>query len=441
MFKLKELWGEFRFHLGLPPLEGGVFIGRVKGHLLAKEYLTDAELNHHVHIVGASGFGKTVLLTKILKDRVHRGQGCLWLDMKGDRGAIEEMTQFVKEIGREKDLRVFSISHPELSGYYNLVSEGNATEIRDKIISSMNWSEEYYKSQTMSYLLKLLTAFVWLRDNKSFSFDLHTIYEGTTSEDFIATLIAQVPNDNIAIRKLLEDCYQYLTAKAVSNLSGFNAQLESLILSDFGEFLKERSEGIRLFKAVKENYIVFIFLDSRRYGESARAIAKMLIKDLIATSARIDAEVPKSKRNPFVCFIDEFADIADESFTAFPDRARSSKMSLVLSHQDLSDLKRISEEFYSRMTANMATLYAFLQSVPGSADEISKRAGTKTVWKETYKAESFWFFSKRTGDRSLREVEEFRVHPNVVKSLRVGECVVVKKYPYARAHVGRVDEK
>ena len=38
-----------------------------------------------------------------------------------------------------------------------------------------------------------------------------------------------------------------------------------------------------------------------------------------------------------------------------------------------------------------------------------------------------------TGKRSSREVEEFNVHPNTIKSLSVGDCVVVKKYPEAGA--------
>lgn len=43
-----------------------------------------------------------------------------------------------------------------------------------------------------------------------------------------------------------------------------------------------------------------------------------------------------------------------------------------------------------------------------------------------------------TGDASLREVEEYNIHPNTIRSLGVGECVVVKKYPYSRSHLIKV---
>jgi type IV secretory pathway TraG/TraD family ATPase VirD4 len=439
---IKEMiYNLFKMVFGIPS-EPFVKLGRIRDSIFRSEYLTDSELNHHVHVVGASGFGKTVLLTKIMKDRIKRGHGCLWLDLKGDREAINDMIAFAEKLGRNDDVQIFSISHPDITGSYNLISEGNATEIRDKIVGSFTWTEEYYRWQAMSYLLKVLSALVYLRETQNKKFDLQSVYEATTSSDYLESLLKQIPQTEVKIKLLIEDCYQYLNRKeTVGNLGGLRAQLESLLLADFGKYLSETKDGINFFNAVNSQKLVFIFLDSRRYGESAKAIAKMLVKDLIATSARIDAEVPKSERKLFVSFIDEFADIADESFTAFPDRARSSRMPLLLSHQDLADLKRISEEFYSRMTANMSTLYAFLQSVPESADAIASRAGTKTVWKETNRAQRFWFFTVKTGDKSLREVEEFNVHPNVIKSLRVGECVVVKKYPHSRSYVLLVDEK
>jgi type IV secretory pathway TraG/TraD family ATPase VirD4 len=442
MHKFKNLILSLKNNLGLFKKENSLRIGKIQGSLFGVERLTDSELNHHVHIIGASGFGKTVLLTKILKDQISRGRGALWLDMKGDMETTNEMISLIERLGRKDDLKVFSLNPHKLRSNYNLLSIGNSTELRDRIIGSLNWSEEFYKNQSMSYLLKLLTGLVWLRDQKGEYIDLAKVYQGTTNPDFIFSLIEKIPNSELKIKTLLEECYQFISKKeSLHNLSGLNSQLESLLLSDFGKDLNESKDSISLFKAVQESKIIFIFLDTRRYSESAKILARMFIKDLISTSAKIDSEIPKGKRNPFVCFIDEFSDIAQEDFTAFPDRARSSKMSLVLSHQELSDLKKVSETFANRLTANMATLYAFLQSNSDSAEAISKRAGTKTVWKETIKAKKFGFISFPTEDRSLREVEEFVVHPNRVRGLGVGECVCIKKYPYARAHVVSVDEK
>jgi hypothetical protein len=47
-----------------------------------------------------------------------------------------------------------------------------------------------------------------------------------------------------------------------------------------------------------------------------------------AVQFRIDAEIIKQKRLPFTVIVDEFADLAQEDFIGFLDRARSSKMGI-----------------------------------------------------------------------------------------------------------------
>lgn len=65
----------------------------------------------------------------------------------------------------------------------------------------------------------------------------------------------------------------------------------------------------------------------------------------------------------------------------------------------------------------------------------SRMAGTRTVWKHTMQTERFGFFNVESGGGSKREVEEYVIHPNLVKSLRVGKCVCIKKYPESRAYL------
>lgn len=61
-----------------------VVLGTVSGSMWRKEELTEGQLNHHVHVVGASGYGKTVLLSHIIKQRIQLGKGLLFIDLKSD---------------------------------------------------------------------------------------------------------------------------------------------------------------------------------------------------------------------------------------------------------------------------------------------------------------------------------------------------------------------
>jgi type IV secretory pathway TraG/TraD family ATPase VirD4 len=210
-------------------------------------------------------------------------------------------------------------------------------------------------------------------------------------------------------------------------------------LSDFGDLVSSEEDGINLFDSYTNSKIIFLFLDSRRYGETAKAIGKFILQDLKSVSARVDAELPKEQRRPYSVIVDEFADLATEDFIGFLDRARSSRMSVVVAHQEICDLQRISPEFAGRLMGNTSTLYAFLQKRPESAEIISGMAGTKKAWKKTVQTERMWLFDVPSGKNSLREVEEFVIHPNLIKSLRVGKCVCVKKYPESRAYLVSVN--
>lgn len=348
----------------------------------------------------------------------------MFIDLKVDIETLNKFTDFVHNNNRQDDLLTFSLADQSISRNYNLISDGTATQLRDKIMRSFDWSEEFYKNQAGSYLLKLLLGLVYLRDYQNLNFDLSTILKATESTEYLQDLMAQIP----AIEKnslfAMQSCLGFLSEKSnYQSLQGLRSQLESLVYADFGKMIKHSEAGISLFEAINQNKIVFIFLDSRRYGETARAVGKFILQDLKMVSGRIDAEISKHNRKPFSVIIDEFADLAQEDFIGFLDRARSSKMSVVVAHQEICDLERISPEFAGRLMGNTSTLYAFLQKRPESADVISGMAGTQTVWKHTKQTERWGFFEVDSGKGTKPEAEEFVIHPNVIKSLSVGKCV------------------
>lgn len=417
-----------------------VQLGKVSGSLWRKEELTEGQLNHHVHVVGASGYGKTVLLSHIIKQRIAQGKGLLFIDLKGDVETIMRFTKQVADCNRIDELQIFSLSDQKLSHGYNLIGSGTPTQIRDKIMMSFVWSEEYYKNQSASYLLKLLIGLCWLRDNKGFPLHLGTLNDCCTNVDKLQTIGDMVPTDEAVIKGHFESCIDFLnTTDNYKSLQGLRTQIESLIYADFGKIVTDDALGIDLFKSVAESKITFMFLDTRRYGETAKTVGRFILQDLKMVSAKVDAEVPLIDRKPFTVIVDEFADLAQEDFIGFLDRARSSKMSVVVAHQEICDLMRVSPEFAGRLMGNTSTLYAFLQKRPESAEIISGMAGTRTVWKTTKQTERFGFFEIDSGKGSKREVEEFIIHPNLVKSLRVGKCVCIKKYPEARAYLVNTD--
>lgn len=171
--------------------------------------VTEAQMNHHIHIVGASGYGKTVLLRHFIKHQIAKGGGLLFVDLKGERDLIEEIKDCVTQYGRSADLRVFQLGDSQ-SNTYSPVLHGTATQIRDRIVESLQWSEEYYKNFAGNFLLKALLGLCWLRDHQNAPFDLQAVRDLSASRTAIEQLCLRIPEDVTEVRHVIEDLVQQM---------------------------------------------------------------------------------------------------------------------------------------------------------------------------------------------------------------------------------------
>jgi hypothetical protein len=78
-------------------------------------------------------------------------------------------------------------------------------------------------------------------------------------------------------------------------------------------------------------------------------------------------------------------------------------------------------------------MFAFQQKRPQSAELTSGITGTRTVKRKTAQYKTKFFIPFPTGLESVRETDEFIIHPKVVKSLTVREYVRIGRYPISSA--------
>jgi hypothetical protein len=100
----------------------GVHIGRVTSPKRLDLNLSWRDINHHIHILGQPGAGKSVLLKNIYAHQVMSGEGLLMLDLKADYKVREDFISLCKLANRDKDFVLIDLSHPEKSYGYNPLS-------------------------------------------------------------------------------------------------------------------------------------------------------------------------------------------------------------------------------------------------------------------------------------------------------------------------------
>lgn len=349
------------------------------------------------------------------------------VDLKADISVREDFKNLAALTGREEDLMTIDLSHPESSYGYNPLQFGNATELKDKLIGSIEWREPHDKRASEQALLIILKGLVWLRDQKGMMPNLDDVVTALSSVQGLTVLTEMVESHEVK-----QGIYSLITDKELfKNTSGLKAELSLLTLSEFGSIFK-KMPSLNVLEAVQNRKIVLVNLDGQTFSESAKKFGRMLLGDLRSASGAIVTNTAKESRPQFTVIVDEFSDImsTDEmarTFVGFLNRCRGSGIGVVIAHQSLGDFK--DETVKSQILDSTETLFSFVTKDPETADTRAAIAGTELQMKVTEQIAESILFKSKTGMGTQRGVHEYLVHPNEFKMLNTGETIYIAKKP------------
>jgi len=387
-------------------------------------YLSDDMRLMHTHVVGSTGVGKTEsVMLPLLKRDIERGCGAIVIDAKGDLELLAKIRYFVQVNNRKDDFLFFSLSHPEISDTYNPLLRGNASEIKDKLIGSTEWREEFYRKKAEEAALTLLRALVSINRKVTFQ----DLYELLTDKNQLQALIAQVEDTRMSKDlEVMKDMFH----ENSKFLSGFIADLGLVTKSEFSKLTDSRQSKIDLLEAYKKKKIVYFALNTQGFEETAKRFGRLILQDIKTVSNYIQTQMEEHERNFFPVFVDEFSSFAYENFIDFMNKARGAKLAIMILHQSLADLAAKRMTFQQQVLENTNIKIIMRQDDPFSIDKYSKIGGSRKTYISTYQTEAGMLGTDLTGRGSVREAQAFRIDPDLVRSLGRGEAIVVMKYPY-----------
>ena len=386
--------------------------------LRAKIYLKDSLRLRHVHILGATGSGKTesVILNFLMQD-VARGYGGIILDAKGDASFLASLREHVPE----DRLQVFDLGSEE-SLTYDPLAAGTPLESAQRLFSSLTWSEEYYKSKAFSALQLLFQIYHGHRKKNPRLIDLATYLEDPDS--YTAIAVSETYPKKLAERDFTE-------------LSGLRDQIKTLCMGHLAKTLSPVGGSQIDLHAAEGGRVLYFRLQSLISPQLVSTLGRLLVNHLsfLAGTAHRSEQVSKEKKFTPV-YLDEFASFACPEFADLISKARSAGLALHFSHQSIGDLTEISEGFLNRITDNAGTKIVLRINDPDSAEFFARSFGTKLYQKTTQRITNAKEIDQAEvlSEGTQREAHQFRASPDLFKTLPTGVGAVLIAHGEATPH-------
>ena len=392
-------------------------------------YLSNKMRTGHVQIIGATGRGKTasVVLPWFIRDFKSENTPIL-VDGKGDEEILWKLKEKLPPSEFEK-IAVFNLSDQVMS--LNPLLDGTPTEIADRLISSLEFESEYFKS--IQHAAVLLVVQTLKATGHEVSIPLLCDYLVYPQK-----LLELVKSERTFPQDLLLEITKLCQMNKDSReerLSGIVSQLKPFCDADLREqfFNHDEDKEIDLIKLLtnpldSKYKACVILLNTLQFQKTAKVFGKMVLQLLAWITA-------KRKMDAHFCpiLIDEFSAFVFDGFEQFLNKARSKNIALHLSHQSLGDLENVSTSFAKTVNVNTNIKVLLGLNDPDTADYMARHLGTKTKQKSTERAtKNNWGDVEALGELSLREVEQYKIHPNRLKNYANGMGVIsllVDGYP------------
>ena len=152
-------------------------------------------------------------------------------------------------------------------------------------------------------------------------------------------------------------------------------------------------------------------------------MGKLMLQDLMKAVGNIYDD-RNAIKHPTTLIIDEFASFATPDFGEFIEKARGAGISIVIAYQSRKSLDHIEDNLAIKVNENTANKIVFQVQDSEDVEWFWSLLGTKKTTKETYQAEDGIFGDTKTGMKSVREVEEYVIHPNQIKNLKLGQALL-----------------
>lgn len=321
------------------------------GSDLEQVTLSPQERLKHIHCIGASGVGKSTLITSCIQQDLEAGHGLALLDPHGD--LVGSVLEHIPE-HRKEDVVLFDPADEEFPIGFNLLGARTYAEkniLASDFVSIIQRLSTSWGDNMSSVLGNAVMAFLE-SDEGGTLLDLRKFLG---DESFRNTVLETVSEPEV---KYFWQ-YEFPLVKGGAQAS---------LITRLGSFLRQKllrnmvaQKGERLdFSSLMNEGKVFLApLAQGLIGEECSFLIGSCLVSKFYQSALARQEMNEGDRKPFFLYLDEAHNFVTPSIASILSGARKYGLGLVLAHQDLEQFRSRSQSTLSSVLTNAHTRICF----------------------------------------------------------------------------------
>lgn len=306
----------------------------------------------HLHVIGASGTGKSTLLQSLILQDIASGMGVGVLDPHGDLvdGVLARLPQ-----ERMKDVILFDPADPEYVIGWNIL--GARSDVEKELLSSdlvavfkrlsTSWGD-----QMTTVLGNAVLAFL----ESSRGGTLQDLRRFLLDESYRESFLSTVRDPHV--ESFWRQEFTLLVGKKPQApiLTRLDTFLRSRLVRDV---VTEKEKPLD-FRAMVDSGKVFLAkLSQGAIGDENASLLGALLVSKFHQVSLSRQDIAERERRPFFLYVDEFQQVATPSMASLFSGVRKYRLGLTVAHQDLYQLHANVPEVERAILANAYTRIAF----------------------------------------------------------------------------------
>jgi hypothetical protein len=312
--------------------------------------LSDQQRLRHMHVIGATGTGKSSLLLNLITQDIAQGRGVTVLDPHGD--LIDEVIKHIPE-DRLKDVVLVDPSDSEYPIGLNLLSAHSDVEriiLSSDMVALFRRFATSWGDQMTSVLANAINAILESRNGGTLVDLRRFLVETSFRNKFLET----VDDPNIIYYWKHE--FALLRQNSVAPIL---TRLDTFLRPRVIRNMMAQKEGLDFADIINSQKILLVKLAQGSIGEENSYLLGTLFVAKLHQAAQSRQNLPPEARTPFYFYIDEFQNFITPSMSAILSGARKYGLGLILAHQDLDQLAVKDTELANSVLSNPAIRVCF----------------------------------------------------------------------------------